>query len=204
MKKLQLFIILFLLTIFFSCKNGNNKAIEKIIEVENPIPEQKNYSDIGLNYVISTKTQLGKNLIGTIKKKGTVEAMKFCNIRAFPLTDSMANVHSATIKRVSDKTRNSNNKANPLELKNINYFKTKIKNNEEVEPIVIEKKDSIHFYYPILTNTMCLQCHGIPNKQIKPKTLSVLKEFYPNDLATGYTENEVRGIWSIHFKKDNL
>ena len=32
-------------------------------------------------------------------------------------------------------------------------------------------------------------------------TLTHIKELYPKDLATGYSENQNRGIWSITFNK---
>ena len=44
---------------------------------------------------------------------------------------------------------------------------------------------------------MCLQCHGEKGKNIQPKTLEKIAQLYPNDLATGYKENEVRGLISI-------
>lgn len=69
------------------------------------------YGERGLKYALTTKAVLGKNLMGTIQKKETLEALEFCNVKAYPLTDSMAVVHNATIKRVSDKPRNQKNKA---------------------------------------------------------------------------------------------
>ena len=45
---------------------------------------------------------------------------------------------------------------------------------------------------------MCLQCHG---KQIKPEVSQQIMKLYPKDLAIGYSESEVRGIWSITFDK---
>ena len=44
---------------------------------------------------------------------------------------------------------------------------------------------------------MCLQCHGSKGIDIAPETLKVIEEKYPNDQATGYTENQLRGIWVI-------
>ena len=52
-------------------------------------------------------------------------------------------------------------------------------------------------YYPIVTNAMCMQCHGKKDLQIKPETLAAIGEFYPEDKATGYGENELRGIWVV-------
>ncbi len=158
----------------------------------------KSYSDIGLEYALETKKLLGKNLMGTIQEKGTIEALEFCNIQAMPLTNSMAVKFNASIKRVSDKNRNPNNKANTEELKYIAQFEKQMAAKETIEPVTIESENKIQFYYPIETNTMCLQCHGT---EIKPEVSKRILKLYPNDLATGYNENEVRGIWSITFNK---
>ena len=157
------------------------------------------YDERGLKYALTTKAVLGKNLMGTIQKKGTLEALAFCNEQAYPLTDSMSVVHNANIKRVSDKPRNPNNKANSIELDYINTFKKQLANQEEISPIVKEDTDQVHVYYPIVTNSMCLQCHGKPNENIKPEIIKKLTLLYPEDQATGYITDQVRGIWSISF-----
>ncbi len=157
------------------------------------------YDERGLKYALTTKAVLGKNLMGTIQKKGTIEALAFCNEQAYPLTDSMSVVHNANIKRVSDKPRNPNNKANSIELDYINTFKKQLANQEEISPIVKEDTDQVHVYYPIITNIMCLQCHGKPNENIKPEIIKKLTLLYPEDQAIGYTTDQVRGIWSISF-----
>ncbi|MDO6597411.1 DUF3365 domain-containing protein [Oceanihabitans sp. 2_MG-2023] len=159
------------------------------------------YDERGLKYALTTKAVLGKNLMGTIQKRGTLEALAFCNEKAYPLTDSMSVVHNATIKRVSDKPRNQNNQANDKELVYINSFKKDIKNSIEPKPIVDQLENKVHVYYPITTNAMCLQCHGKPNQDIHKPTLSKLTSLYPQDKATGYNINQVRGIWSITFDK---
>jgi hypothetical protein len=169
---------------------------KKVVVVE----KQKTYEEIGLEYALSTKKLLGQNLMGTIQKKGTLEALTFCNIQAMPLTDSMSVKYNATIKRVSDKNRNPNNKANAEELVYIAQFKKEIAANKESKPVVVDKGDKVQFYYPIPTNTMCLQCHGKP-ENIKPEVRAKTLKLYPQDLAVGYGENEVRGIWSITFNK---
>ena len=160
------------------------------------------YGERGLKYALTTKAVLGKNLMGTIQKKGTLEALEFCNVRAYPLTDSMAVVHNASIKRVSDKPRNPKNKANSEELEYIKTFKTLVASEKEISPIVKETEDDVNVYYPIATNTMCLQCHGKPETNIKPDILKSLTLLYPEDQAKGYSENQVRGIWNVSFKKN--
>ncbi|MDG2178935.1 MAG: DUF3365 domain-containing protein [Algibacter sp.] len=159
------------------------------------------YGERGLKYALATKAVLGKNLMGTIQTKGTLEALAFCNEKAYPLTDSMALVHNAAIKRVSDKPRNPKNKANTEELAHINTFKQVVLNNKEASPIIKELENNVTVYYPITTNTMCLQCHGKPNETIETSTLTKIENLYPMDKAIGYNINEVRGIWSITFDK---
>lgn len=160
--------------------------------------KKKTYAVIGLEYALGTKKILGKNLMEAIQKKGTLEALSFCNYQAIPLTDSMSIQFNASIKRVSDKNRNPNNKANTEESQYIAQFKKELAAKKEIKPVVIEKGNKVQFYYPIETNTMCLQCHG---KQIKPEVSQQIMKLYPKDLAIGYNESEVRGIWSITFDK---
>jgi nitrate reductase cytochrome c-type subunit len=163
---------------------------------------QTNYGDIGLGYALATKAALGKNLMKAIQEKGTDGAVEFCNLRAIALTDSISIMKNAQIKRVSDKPRNPGNKANKEELEYIATFKEQLASGVEVDPIVVPGKEEVTVYYPITTNTMCLQCHGKPNEQVKPSTLATLSGLYPEDKAVGYDVNEVRGIWSVVFDKN--
>lgn len=162
---------------------------------------EKSYADIGLDYALETKKVLGKNLMGTIQNKGVLEALTFCNHRALPLTDSLAQHFNATIKRVSDKNRNPQNKANEEEIKYIKIFKNKMLTNQEIKPIAVESKNRVSVYYPIETNSMCLKCHG---KNIEPEVSRQILKLYPQDLAVGYEENELRGIWHIAFEKSKI
>lgn len=156
----------------------------------------------GKMYAQTTQKVLGENLMFQLQQNGAVAALEFCNEKAYPLTDSMAIVHHAKIKRVSDKPRNTNNLANENELEYIEFFKSKIHNNESYEPILTNENGITDFYSPIVTNTMCLNCHGVPGTNIDPKVTQILNDKYPYDQATGYKENEVRGIWSISFKDE--
>lgn len=164
--------------------------------------KEGDFSEMGLHFAMTTKGQLGKNLMGTIKKEGTLKALEFCNLRAYPLTDSMAVLHQASIKRVSDKARNQNNAANQDELKHIETFKNMLAKGEEMKPILEESDHVVSFYYPILTNKMCMQCHGDKKNDLKAEVLASIEKLYPEDKATGYLPNQIRGIWAIKMKKN--
>lgn len=163
--------------------------------------EKISFSELGLKYALTTKKTLGKTLMTAIEEKGTKGALSFCNTRAIPITDSMSHHFNATIRRVSDKPRNPNNRANKKELEQIEFFKSTLKAKNEIQPVTIEKENKVSFYYPIITNGMCLQCHGTKKETINEATVNQIAQLYPSDKATGYKENEVRGIWSIVFKK---
>ncbi|MBK7788208.1 MAG: DUF3365 domain-containing protein [Saprospiraceae bacterium] len=166
------------------------------------LPQDKtsSISDLALSYAMAAKKELGKNLMTKIQKQGTEKALQFCNIHALPLTDSVAKNHQASIRRVSDKPRNPKNQANNEELKVIEKYKTYLTTEAEAEGQISYVNDSVYYYYPIVTNTMCLQCHGSADQIGKP-TIAAIHQLYPKDKAIGYKENEVRGIWSIKFKK---
>ena len=184
---------------------GNDVVEEKQSEVKEVVVEEvkpeKSYVDIGMTLAMTTKGMLGKNLMGTIQKEGTDAALLFCNVNADLILDSMSTELNASIKRVTDKPRNVNNQANEAELKYINESKLVLADGGTIKPLMQEVGARMLGYYPITTNIMCMQCHGEVETQIKPSTLSEIKTLYPNDLAHGYTENELRGIWVVEFDK---
>jgi len=180
-----------------------NNDMKKTYELDSTSEEKVlDPREQGKKYALSTKAQLGKNLMMAIKEQGTSNAVSFCAVHAYPITDSLAKVYDLSIKRVSDKPRNPQNKANETELGYINHFKTSLDKGFDIEAMVEETDELVNFYYPIITNQMCLQCHGEPGKNIDNATLTQLKSLYPLDKALGYDENQIRGIWSISWKKE--
>ncbi|HRE59262.1 MAG TPA: DUF3365 domain-containing protein [Candidatus Kapabacteria bacterium] len=153
--------------------------------------------EMGENIAIQTKSILGKNLLNAINSLGVENALSFCSLKAIPITDSMALALKATIKRVSDKNRNPNNKANTEELAYIASIKEAMTKKLPIKPQLTSINNTSIGYYPILTNTMCLQCHGEYSKDINPKTFAKITSLYPDDKATGYKVDELRGIWVI-------
>ncbi|UTW67674.1 DUF3365 domain-containing protein [bacterium SCSIO 12643] len=160
-------------------------------------PDDLSYIEKGKKLALSTKSVLGKNLKGAIKKNGTSAAISFCNTRAITLTDSMSQELNAHIKRVSDQPRNPNNEANEQELEYLLAKKQALKEGKSIAPQLQKIDGKMVGYYPITTNKMCLQCHGLPDQNIQPEVQQKLNSLYPNDAATGYGENELRGIWVV-------
>lgn len=159
------------------------------------------YIEVVQQYVNATQSVLAKNLLEAINKDGAPYALEFCNVRAYPLTDSMARVHHTVIKRVTDKARNPANKANTKEMSHIAVLKSNLAKGDNLSPTLTDQDGKMVAYYPILTNAMCLQCHGQPNVDISMATLDKIKTLYPDDQATGYNVNELRGLWVVEIVK---
>lgn len=156
-----------------------------------------NYLEMGREHALAAKAVLVQQLLTAIQTKGTAGALEFCSEKAIHLTDSISQQQGVQIRRVSDQNRNPNNAANAQELSYIQAAKAALAAQEAPQPQVAELNGKMVGYYPILTNAMCLQCHGQPGKDIEAATLERLAEYYPQDRATGYGEQELRGIWVV-------
>jgi len=178
-------------------EKGHGKGKHKQKRKKAEVGSDEYYLKKGKQLALGTKKVLGKNLIGAINAKGSEGALEFCSAKAIHLTDSMANELKASIKRVSDQNRNPDNVASESELAYIMESKARLKDGKDPKPQLLKEGDKYIGYYPILTNQMCLQCHGKPNVDINETTLGKIKKHYPNDKAVGYGLNELRGIWVI-------
>lgn len=178
---------------------GSEKVEEDVISSEKqaPVSSDAEYLSRGLDISLNAQSVLGKNLMKAIQEGGTEGALTFCNIQAIPLTDSTALASGVKIKRVSDRNRNPNNAANERELNYIQQAKAVLQEQGQVEPALFTDDGKKIGYYPIVTNALCLKCHGDPSSDINTPTLAAINTHYPNDKATGYGVNELRGIWVI-------
>lgn len=186
MNKIKVSVLIVFLII--SC---NKKSSEETIVISEDVKETLQ------KYALETKGVLGKNLMNAINNQGTEKAIEFCSTKAIVLTDSMGTAFDATLKRVSDNPRNPLNKANQNETAFINELKIKISKGEKLTPKFTESDGKITAYFPIETNAICLQCHGSKNLDIKPNVLKKIAQLYPKDQATGYKENQIRGIFVV-------
>ena len=182
-----------------AAENWSKEALSEAIEAakKNQASEPINYLAKGKELALSTKGVLGKNLLQAIKSKGSAGALEFCNTRAIPITDSMSMHLNAEIKRVSDRNRNPNNAANAQELEYIMKAKEELAQSGKITPQLLEQNGKKIGYYPIVTNDMCLQCHGEADKDINENTLLAINTHYPEDKATGYEAEQLRGIWVV-------
>ncbi len=162
------------------------------------------YREKGLLISKSTGTELSGTLTKKMKSGGLVEAVEFCNSAALPLTQQMSDTHGAAIKRTSLKIRNPLNKPSENEVAILKEFQANLDRGISLDPIVRLDQNRIPNYYaPIFVEKKCLICHGRLDQELSRAADSIIKSRYPNDLATGFKEGDLRGVWSISFSKPN-
>lgn len=194
--------LLFIAIILMSaaaCSSKQDQTTEKR-EVAYSTEELAVYREDGLQMALATKKVLGQNLQAAIKAKGTDHALDFCNIQAIPLTDSVSTAMDAIISRVSDQPRNPDNRANEEEVTIIETIRQTLADGGQPKPQMVTQGDKVIGYYPIITNELCLQCHGSESAEVKATTMAKLKELYPEDEATGYGMGQIRGLFKVEMK----
>ena len=155
----------------------------------------------GKAIVAETFGLLSTNLQSALASGGVSNALPFCSLAASPLTGSMAHKHGVRLRRFSHKPRNPAGKADAAELGLLGKFREQLALTNLVPPIVTNLEPGlVTFIAPIvLNNPMCLNCHGEPDKDIKPENLAIIRKLYPQDQAIGFHLGELRGAWRIDF-----
>ena len=185
--------LFFLSIVFFF--NGCKKDISD--------SDREVYLKKGKEIVALTEKKLSGTLMGKLQSGGIPEAVSYCNAQALSLTDSMATHHGVSIKRTALKLRNELNRPNEEETEILHLYQDRLAYDQPLEHILEKNADgTVSFYAPILARQKCLMCHGTLGRELAPVTDSIIKSHYPNDLATGFKENDLRGMWSIKFEKD--
>lgn len=135
---------------------------------------------------------LKKSLQGALKgamAEGPETAVKVCNTKAMPLTEA-AEKNGVKLGRTSHKLRNPNNA--PADWMRPLY--AKLQEAEAGVPYLIAELPDGSFGYlePIVTQPLCLTCHG---SDVPPAVKKVLAEKYPKDEARGFAAGQLRGAW---------
>ncbi|MBW8361484.1 MAG: DUF3365 domain-containing protein [Kaistella sp.] len=171
-------------------KKEGNTTTAVSAQMEISVDSLKSYADETKKTLINTLTQ-------KIEEGGAETAVTFCNTEAGPLVKSVAEKHGLEIKRVTDKPRNQNNLATEAELKIIEKYKQELLEGKALQATITDS----HYYEPLVTNALCMQCHGEKGENIAHATARKIAELYPEDRAFGYREKEVRGLIRIEKSK---
>ncbi len=155
------------------------------------------YLKLGQQFAQTAQKKLGGNLKKAMQESGPVGALHFCHEQAIPLTKSVVAGDLLDLRRVSDKNRNPDNVPNADQLAYIKQAKAQLAAGQTPTGKLSEVSEQVVAYYPIISQPGCLQCHGSPQTDIAPATLQAIQERYPDDKATGFDVNQLRGIWVV-------
>lgn len=137
---------------------------------------------------------LSGRLMEAINSEGHVAAIHVCSMEAKDLLDGVAGSHDAVIRRVTDRPRNPENRADARDLEVMAMMQAMITAGEPPTPVV----DGRTVRLPIrIAAPLCLTCHGNPETDIAPETLAAIRTRYPADRAKGYRLDELRGLWRV-------
>lgn len=179
--------------LFSNCFDATKKQNKNSFEFE------KKLVDRGNLIANTTFRTLGSNLQKAMKEGGVSNAVKYCNLAASPLVDSLEQVHQVKIKRTSLKTRNQNNKPTVEEKLQLEKYHEQFEKQLKLNPVIRKHEDEFVYYAPIHVMPLCQKCHGTVGKELKKEDYQTIQSLYPNDRAVNYNSGDLRGMWSINF-----
>ena len=197
--------VLFFILSIAACQSSTTDTTTSQTEITtDTIPEEAVIAK-GKEVAGATFAVLSATLQKAIQEEGIAGALEFCNLRALPITDSLSDVHQATIRRTALRFRNPANAPDQAEQAILQQYQSQLENGETLKPVVAEINPSeVAFYAPILANDLCLKCHGIPGETLLEEDLITIRQIYPEDQAIGFAAGDLRGIWSIRFDRSGF
>lgn len=138
-------------------------------------------------------------LMDRMVDEGPVSAVQVCSTVAQELVAAHA-AEGLSVRRVSVKFRNPADAPDDYERRAL----TDLENRQgagalpqEISEVIDEDgARRLRYMRPIVVQEICLTCHGDPDG-IDPEVRRLLRERYPEDLAVGYREGDLRGAVSV-------
>lgn len=143
---------------------------------------------------------LKPQLKDALKSGGPVHAIHVCSQKAPEIAQKLSAETGWSVNRVSLKVRN-NKMATPdeWERKVLMQFDERQAKGEPAEKISYAEvvNGSFRFMKAQGVEEVCLNCHA---GKIKPAVEAALKQYYPDDMARGYSLGQIRGAFSLSKK----
>lgn len=204
---LRILAILLLPLALWSCgdrQQTENDADQATTETSPTLSEEEvqTYRHQGSQAAQATFGVLSGQLMSALKEGGVPNAIDYCNVAAYPLTDSMAQAMQAHIRRTALRYRNPQNAPTEAERRVLEQFQAQMQQDGPIKPVVEPYgPDSVAFYAPIVLQAPCQKCHGEVGTDIAPDDYDLITQRYPEDQAVNFAEGDLRGMWSIRFAR---
>ncbi len=139
-------------------------------------------------------------LVSELRAGGADVAVAACARSAQAKTAAYRSRSGVDIRRVSLRHRNAVNAPDAYErgvLESFDRLPIEARPKAEHWQVVTEDgKETLRYLRPLVTNAMCLACHG--RRETLPEAVKVaLAKEYPDDRATGFEAGDVRGAISV-------
>lgn len=174
-----------------------------------------NHSNTAAKAEVTTAKQEGmkyiKMLGGTLKSqlqthmkadKSGLSAIGFCSEKAEDITKELNKKLPtyASVRRTALKIRNENNAPDALDIKVMEEYEASIaaKIFLPTDIKVVKEGDTTRIYKPLITQGVCLKCHG---SDISKEIQKEITAKYPNDKAVAFKEGSFRGMIVSEIKK---
>ncbi len=159
----------------------------------------------GVKYI----KMLGGTLKAEVKKRMKddptgLQAAYLCSKSAQSITKDVNAKFPEGVRvyRTALKYRNEKNKPDATDIEVMKKLDAQIKMKDfKKKPVVVNLDDKYRVYIPLITQKLCLKCHGNPEK-MDSKVKETISKNYPNDKATGFKEGSLRGVIVAEIKKD--
>lgn len=195
-RKNYLLVFLLALSMLYACQSEKAPGQDHAGNFDESV-----YLEKGKAIASASFAALSVQLQAAMQEGGLPKAVEYCQLQAYSLTDSLSELHQATIRRTSLQVRNPLNLPNDREKAVLEEYAHGVEQGKPLAPIVAALDEGqIAFYAPIKVNAFCLQCHGKVGESLREADYGVIKERYPDDQATGYQDGDLRGMWSIRFR----
>ncbi|MFO0659278.1 MAG: DUF3365 domain-containing protein [Polyangiaceae bacterium] len=122
---------------------------------------------------------------------GPTQAIEACSMEASKLVASSD--PKVKVGRATDKPRNAANEAKGWKQSAMHYFASLPKLDGEFYAVPLPGGVT-GYAEPIVIQPMCLTCHG---KELSGDVKELLSKKYPADQATGYDNDQLRGIFWV-------
>lgn len=132
-----------------------------------------------------------------IETGGLKHAIDICSTQAPQIAAQLSKASGWSVKRVSLKPRNTlQASADAFETDVLRQFDLRQQAGEQPNTISYTQTTDVGFRFMKAQGVegLCLNCHG---QAIQKDVESALQQYYPNDVAMGYSIGQIRGAFSL-------
>lgn len=145
----------------------------------------------------TAERELRQVLTAKLDSGGVAAALPYCRPAALPATDSLAGVLQAALTWGSPRPRNP---AHRLAVPAADLNPT-----DTTRRVARPSTEEFTYQRPVvLTDKVCLRCHGEVGQDITPADYALIRQRYPQDQATGYRLGQSMGVWRISLKRPGV